>query len=68
MKHLLHLLEFANRYAKKESSFYPPDLSFTGTRFGFTPGVNRSGFMASSGTAQAWPKRSQPGIRSARMY
>jgi hypothetical protein len=59
MKHLLYLLTPANRYAKKENQTFPPDSQFAGTCFGFAPGVNRSGFMASFGIAQAWRKHSQ---------
>ena len=36
--------------------------------FAFTPGVSRFGFIAFSGTAQACPKRSQPGILPSNMY
>ena len=59
MKHLLYLLIEANRYAKKENQTFSPDSLFAGACFGFTPVVNRSGFMASFGIARAWPKRSQ---------
>jgi hypothetical protein len=47
---------------------FSPALQTEEDRFAFTPGVNRFGFIAFSGTAQACPKRSQPGILPSSMY
>jgi hypothetical protein len=53
-----------NNYFRMFSSALLPEEDC----FAFTPGVSRFGFIAFSGTAQACPKRSQPGILPSNMY